>query len=294
MGPAISVVIPTYNRAPLLPRAIASALAALAQGDEILVVDDGSTDRTPAILQQLRDEDSRIRVVRHDRNRGRPFARNTILREAQGEHLAWLDVDDEWYPAKLEAQFACLAASEQAGLSRVIVMCPFNWRWTHAAQSCPVFPKASDDPLRDFLSGSVGAYLWSMLGRTETFRSVGSFDEKLPRLQDLEFMIRYARSGGAIAVAGNEPLCVYNKSDADKSGRAVAASLARIWALHRPLYLRYGRIFALSCRIRHFSLAARHAYRNEGAVLGSYYKLRVLGLRLARQVAKRLDRQGEA
>ena len=161
-------------------------------------------------------------------------------------------------------------------------MCPFDWRWTHSKATRTIVPRADGDVLKLFLSGALGAYLWSMLAPTDTFRNVGHFDENLPRLQDLDFLIRFARSGGSIRVAGREPLCVYNKDDSDRSGRVVAGSLSQIWAKHRPLYLQYGRIFALSCRVKHHSLAARHSFRNEGGLLGWYYSGRALALKLAR------------
>jgi len=102
---AVSVVIPTYDRARLVGRAVVSALAASATGDEVIVVDDGSTDGTEAALAPYRD---RIRYVR-TANRGAGAARNRGVREARNPLIAFLDSDDEWMPDKLVLQRALMA-----------------------------------------------------------------------------------------------------------------------------------------------------------------------------------------
>ena len=103
---AVSVVIPTYNRAHLLPRAITSAIAAIAPGDEILVVDDGSTDRTAEAVAPYGD---RVRFIPAPHGGAGP-TRNRGIREARCPLVAFLDSDDEWLPAFLERSLACLTA----------------------------------------------------------------------------------------------------------------------------------------------------------------------------------------
>jgi hypothetical protein len=97
---AISVIIPTYNRASLVPRAIRSALAATSPGDEIIVVDDGSVDDTAAVMAQFGE---RVRYVRIE-NRGVGGARNHGVKVATNPLVAFLDSDDEWFPDKLTLQ----------------------------------------------------------------------------------------------------------------------------------------------------------------------------------------------
>ena len=102
----ISTVIPTYNRAGMLPRALASALAASSPGDEVVVIDDGSTDNTADAVAPFLD---RIRYVRTD-NRGTGAARNRGIAEARHDLVAFLDSDDEWLPDKLDLQRAVMEA----------------------------------------------------------------------------------------------------------------------------------------------------------------------------------------
>lgn len=100
----VSVIITTYNRAAYLRAAVESVLAQTAQPLEILVVDDGSTDETPALCASLPDP---VRYIRID-NAGCAAARNAGIGEAQGEWIALLDDDDEWTPEKLQVQLAVL------------------------------------------------------------------------------------------------------------------------------------------------------------------------------------------
>lgn len=99
----VTVVIPTYNRARLLPRAIESALNQTAADlCDIIVVDDGSTDRTRAVVAR---HAGRIEYIYQD-NAGLAAARNTAIRASRNEFVAFLDDDDEWVPDKIERQLA--------------------------------------------------------------------------------------------------------------------------------------------------------------------------------------------
>jgi GT2 family glycosyltransferase len=102
----VSTVIPTFNRARLIERAVDSALAQQAPGDEILVIDDGSTDDTASVIARY---GSRVRYLRAE-NRGAGAARNRGIREARGDLVAFLDSDDEWMPGKLDLARRFLAA----------------------------------------------------------------------------------------------------------------------------------------------------------------------------------------
>jgi glycosyltransferase involved in cell wall biosynthesis len=277
----ITVGLPVYNGEATIVRAISSVQGQSWTGPlEILVVDDGSTDGSREIVEQLAEADPRIRLIVHGTNRGRPCARNTILENATGAYLAWLDADDEWYPDKLSLQMRSLASAKGRLGEDVIAMCSFHWKW-HDQPERLVRPHITGDNLRDFLSGDLGAYLWSMLGPTSAFVRTGKFDGSLPRLQDLDFMIRYAERGGKVISADTDvPLCIYNKTDDSRSGRVVEQSLNLIWTKHRATFDRYGQRFALKCRRRHYKLIARHNFANKERMQGSYFKIMAAAAKL--------------
>ncbi len=103
---AVSVVLPTWNRAHLLPRALNSVLAQLEAGDELIVADDGSTDGTAALVASFGPPVRHLALP----HRGAGAARNAAWRVARGPLVAFLDSDDRWLPGKLAAQRALLAA----------------------------------------------------------------------------------------------------------------------------------------------------------------------------------------
>lgn len=112
--PLVSIVIATYNMADFLPLAIQSALAQTYRNIEVLIVDDGSTDRTAEAVAPFL-ADSRVRY-RTQRNGGQAVAKNSGIRESIGDYIAFLDADDLWTPDKLEAQIPLFAASQAVGV----------------------------------------------------------------------------------------------------------------------------------------------------------------------------------
>lgn len=108
-SPLVSIVIPVYNRADLIGRAITSCLRQTKCSFEIIVVDDGSSDDLASTLALYAD-DARLRLIRHERNQGVSAARNSGVSAARGAFTAFLDSDDIWRPTKLEKQIAYVAS----------------------------------------------------------------------------------------------------------------------------------------------------------------------------------------
>jgi glycosyltransferase involved in cell wall biosynthesis len=215
----VSVVIPTYNRSHLIQRAIDSALASLTPGDEVIVVDDGSTDDTVAIVSSYGEQ---VRLIHAD-HRGAGPARNIGFAAAENELVAFLDSDDEWFPDKVELQRALLEARPEL----IYAFTDFavrledgtehrNYlpRWMHphkpySAILGPAVNYSSIAPLpagrEDFevYIGSIYEFeMWSNLVPTFTFivrkSGVGEsllFSEDLPIGEDWEAFGRLARYG---------------------------------------------------------------------------------------------------
>ena len=104
MNQLVSIIMPCYNAAPYVARSIESVLAQTYEDWELLITDDGSTDKSVEIIQAYCDKDERIQLFKHVKNQGIARARNTSLAEARGRFVAFLDHDDLWMPDKLEKQ----------------------------------------------------------------------------------------------------------------------------------------------------------------------------------------------
>ncbi len=112
----VSVIVPTYNRAYCLARTVDSALSQTHGNVEVVIVDDGSTDGTEALVQAKYGLEPRVRYYRQS-NTGISGARNAGLLRARGDYVALLDSDDVWLPWKLEVQLACMRAHPDLGMT---------------------------------------------------------------------------------------------------------------------------------------------------------------------------------
>jgi succinoglycan biosynthesis protein ExoO len=112
VAPRISVIIPAYNAADHLERALNSALAQTIPDIEAIVVDDGSSDATPELLREFTARDPRVRVLHNERNMGLCVSLNRAIGTARGQWIALLDADDEWLPERLERLLAIAGDSD--------------------------------------------------------------------------------------------------------------------------------------------------------------------------------------
>ena len=183
---SVSVVIPTYNYGRFLATAIDSALAQTYTPMEVIVVDDGSTDDTAAVVARYGD---RIRVLRKP-NGGLSSARNAGIALARGDLVALLDADDRWLPEKLERQVPYFVSDGRVGMvhtgSRI---------FDHGTGMtlCEVFPQASLDFHELMNCCAVSAP--STVIRRKVFPHVGGFDQTLAEAEDWDMWIRIAAAG---------------------------------------------------------------------------------------------------
>jgi len=187
--PTVSVVIPTYNRLDLLPRAIDSALNQTYEDLECLVVDDASKRNPQSVIETYSDK--RLRYLMHDKNKGLGAARNTGIENASGKYVAFLDDDDEWFPTKLEEQVQIF---EQASDEVAIVYTWMNY-YTQSGELVKKYhPTHEGDIFPDVLDGQPIGAGSTLLTRKSIVSEIGGFDESLPRGIDGDFIRRIARN----------------------------------------------------------------------------------------------------
>lgn len=183
----ISVVLPTFNRANRLVRAVECVLGQTHHDLELILVDDGSTDETPNIVRTF--EDRRLRYIRLPSNVGQAAARNIGIREAAGAFVAFQDSDDIWLPHKLELQLKVLNNQESViGVYCDLMRIPKAGEPYVIATPEPVLGAIANRKTRHYQTYGIG--IQSCLFRTEPLRASGGFWEDLRAFEDLELLLR--------------------------------------------------------------------------------------------------------
>jgi glycosyltransferase involved in cell wall biosynthesis len=197
MSNLISIIIPAYNAERFIARTLSSALNQTFKEIEVIVVNDGSTDKTQSIIENFAVNDSRLRLF-NTMNRGVAMARNFGIENARGSYVAFLDADDLWHPTKIERQFKALSAYAAdptwAGVYVLHRAIDENDHIIHAGQptiKCRGYVLARNFVLKYVGNGS------SLLVRREAALSVGGFDPSyamagLGGCEDLDFELRLA------------------------------------------------------------------------------------------------------
>ncbi len=183
-APRVSVILPVFNRTATIGRCVDSIRAQTFTDWELVVVDDGSADDSAAIISAYRDP--RFRILRHEKNRGAAAARNTAMRDARGEFLAWIDSDDEWLPAKLAQQLALL---ERTGAAA----CACDYFMSTAGHEHPVRIPASDDWRRTLHTECRLAAGSTLVVRRSCVEKTGLLDESLRSHEDWDWCLRLAQ-----------------------------------------------------------------------------------------------------
>ncbi len=317
--PSISVVIPTYNRGALLPRAIASALEQTCSPSEVIVVDDGSSDDTP---QRCGEWGDRIRYLRTP-NGGVAAARNAGIAQARGDWIALLDSDDWWEPTKLEVQMAAHRANSAAAWS--VTGCVIVDGTGHArdglqsfAGAFPVFGETGCEPeelfikhLQAFTVTAAGAehacfqgdlfgllFLGnvalpsSALIRRAFFTQIGGFDASLRLAEETEFFHRAAAHSPALVVMSRLVRYRMASNDSLTAGRNVdrlteiALRSLDAAATRRPMHAAYREAHATGRRNLLLRLAyAQLSERDGTAVRKTLRRLRESDVPIGRRGA---------
>jgi glycosyltransferase involved in cell wall biosynthesis len=187
--PDVSVVIPTHDRMGLLALTLRTVFWQDEVELEVIVVDDGSSDRTTETVERLGDR--RVRMVRHETPQGVSAARNRGIADAAGRWIAFLDDDDLWAPDKLAQQLRAIRETDRAWAYTGSVNVTMDHRIIGGAP--PSAPKSVAEGLhRTNLIPGGGS---SVVARADILREVGGFDEGLGILEDWDLWIRLAREG---------------------------------------------------------------------------------------------------
>ena len=202
--PAVSVIMPAYNVEPYIEESLRSALAQTLTDLEVLVVDDGSRDRTADAVRPLAEADTRIRLIRQE-NRGLAGARNTALRAARSPLFALLDSDDVWMPDFLEKQVAILKAHPDVdivtGNGRVL-------GGRDDGQLARPYPDERPVPdLATIIGDERSVFIMSVF-RRRVYDTIGPFDESMRTNEDYDFWLRAAIAGFRFA-RNDTPLGLY-------------------------------------------------------------------------------------
>lgn len=185
--PLVTALITTRNRAALLNRAVQSVLKQTYSNLEVVIVDDGSEDETPDVVEELRTAHPQIRTFRNEASAGAPAARNRGIREARGSFIAGLDDDDEWHPERVarlmkayRSEYSCVTSDVWIDDGRRTI------RWKK--------PRLID--LDDLLLTNVVGN--QVLAERERLLAVGGFDESLKAAQDYDLWVRLCQRFGPI------------------------------------------------------------------------------------------------
>lgn len=254
MSKSISVIIPSYNYGRFISDAIQSALDQTAPANEIIVVDDGSTDETPRIVGEFGDHVTYIR----QENAGVCAARNRGVEESTSELIAFLDADDIWEPAKLERQLARFTKDDRVGL----VHCGMREFDGATGETVKLHLEGAENDTADSLllweGPSINVSGSMVMVSREAFDAVDGFDTQMKVGEDWDFCYRVARRFGVGFI--REPLVHYRSHP--------AAAHRNVAEMERGMSRFYEKAFA-DPSVAHLR---RRAYGNFHKVMaGSYF-----------------------
>ena len=198
--PRISVIIPTFNRPYLLPRAVNSAQGA-GEDVEVIVVDDASVGETAELCRSLPG----IKYIRLDRNQGVAGARNVGVLASSADFIAFLDDDDIRLPGTLDLQLKALLDDSAAGFVCAPVLCADQ---TGELTGEVSFPKhRGGDMFWELLRVEFPVFPLTVVMRKECFFAAGLFDRDIPRIDDWDLLVRVAELYKVLVVT--EPAGIY-------------------------------------------------------------------------------------
>jgi glycosyltransferase involved in cell wall biosynthesis len=205
--PLFSVVTPVYNREGLIQQTLRSIVEQERRDLDVIVVDDGSTDDTLAVINSFADQ---VRIFQQE-NKGPGAARNRGIKEARGDYVAFLDSDDLWFPWTLDAYEEIIRTHDEPAF---IAGQPY--RFSSAEEVSSVERKQIETRcFRDYLAGGDAWRWWSVSSfvmRTDALRRVGGFTERPINGEDADLTMRMGTEPGFVEVVSG-PTLAYRQHD---------------------------------------------------------------------------------
>jgi glycosyltransferase involved in cell wall biosynthesis len=230
----ISVIMPCFNAEAHILRGVSSALEQSFDNVELIVVNDGSTDRSLEILQQVKDH--RLRIIDHS-NRGVGAARNRGLEESSGEYLAFLDTDDSWHPNCLEILHDKLKSYPSAKLA----YCGWQNIGLPGGRGEPYIPPEYEGPEKwEKLLRACPWPIHAALVRREVVFEAGCFKEGLAHAEDYRLWLNIAASGFIVRVP--EVLAYYHFHGGIQATDNMALEAKNDWKVKREFLRRFPQI----------------------------------------------------
>ena len=206
--PNISVIITTYNRAEVLPRAIESVLNQTYGNYDVHIVDDCSSDETPKVVESLLAGNDNKYYWRHKKRRGLAAARNTGIAHSNGEYIAFLDDDDEWKPESLKRRIELLENLAPEEVSRTgVVYTGCEIHIVDQNRVCLNMPKLKGNIRQAIIKADIFTIPSTCLFSREALERVGGFDERLLSSVDHDIWMNLAKHNYH-AYAVDEPLTI--------------------------------------------------------------------------------------
>jgi glycosyltransferase involved in cell wall biosynthesis len=189
-SPTVSIVIPTYNAEAFLEETIRSVLVQTITNWELLIIDDGSTDKTAEIARQYSDKDKRIQLIQQA-NQGVSVARNVGVQLAEATYIAFLDADDRWLPTKLAVHLEHFQSNPDLGVSYgKVAFITLNGEATGTIASS----RLTDLRPEDFLCENPTITTSNVVVHRAVFQQISGFDPMMHHAQDLDWLFRVISS----------------------------------------------------------------------------------------------------
>lgn len=250
----ISIIMPTYNGESFISESLATIKGQTYKNWELIVVEDGSSDRTEEIVKEFAKEvrKHRVEYIRHEYNQGVSAARNTAMKQAKGEYLAFLDYDDFWKPHHLATAVNTLQKTggdivystvemfkEEDGTNNIIGL------WGPSPQDVEEFPASL--LARNYIASNV------VVMKRCIAEKVGDFETNLKAAEDLEYWLRLAAAGFKFVYIPG----IYG-SYRKKESSSLTAQLAMVAEQHAQVIIKYWHLEMIPKRVRQYAALIYH------------------------------------